>query len=81
MIQNVKDLNNEAYKTYGMNVNKNKIALSNIISFLLAIVFTTLMVMTLKVIPANIFTGSIIGTVSVLAYVIITNKIFSKIFK
>jgi hypothetical protein len=64
-----------------MNVNKNKIALSNVISFLLAIVFTTLMVMTLKVVPVNIFTGSIIGTVSVLAYVIITNKIFSKIFK
>ena len=79
MIQNVKDLNNEAYKTYGMNVNKNKIALSNVISFL---PFNSLnKVLNLKVVPVNVFTGSIIGTVSVLAYVIITNKIFSKIFK
>lgn len=81
MIQNVKSLNNEAYKTYGPNVNKNKIAISNIISFLLALFFTTLMVITLNFIPANILTGSIIGTISVLAYVIITNKIFSNIFK
>lgn len=61
--------------------NKFKIAISNLLAFILAIFFIIIMTKLLILVNANILKAIIICSVIMISYVGITNKIFKFIFK
>lgn len=61
--------------------NKFKIAISNLLAFLLAAVFTITMLKVLTIAPQNIILFSIVGIIFVGVYVNLTIFLFKRIFK